>query len=170
MLQKLLSALFSFLWEWNEHLQQDLREQEKISACTTHQTVAQLGWMDSVCSPWTPSLWESLLSWPGWLPRCSVWPSASQLSPTQPNPTRFSSFSPFSFSCADIFILLLKLLRAHYLRGRNAALIVWWLQSLGPFFSVCNQPTLASCSETHDSSSTWTMSPPFSARNTQSRL
>lgn len=75
------------LWnrEWNEHLQQDLREQEKI---TTHQTVAQLGWMDSVCSPWTPSLWESLLSWPGWLPRCSVWPSASQLSPTQPNPVQ----------------------------------------------------------------------------------
>lgn len=41
----------------------------------------------------------------------------------QPSPTLF----PFSFLCADIFILLLKLLRAHYLRGRNVALIVWWL-------------------------------------------
>lgn len=36
---------------------------------------------------------------------------------------------PFSFPCTDIFILPLKLLGAHYLRGRNAALIVLWLRA-----------------------------------------
>lgn len=61
----------------------------------------------------------------------------------KPNPVQL--LFPFSFSCTDIFILLLKLLRAHYLRGRNVALIVWWLQCFGPFFSVCNQPARASC-------------------------
>lgn len=71
--------------------------------------------------------------------------AAALPSPTQPNPAQPSSFSHSSFSCPDIFIVLLKLLRAHYLRGRNVGLIVWWLQRLDPFFSLCNQPTLAGC-------------------------
>lgn len=87
----------------------------------------------------------------------------------KPNPVQL--LFPFSFSCADIFILLLKLLRAHYLRGRNVALIVWWLQCFGPFFSVCNQPARASClmpvwsregrRVTAPQHGPWTMSPSF---------
>lgn len=123
-------------------------------------------WMDSVCSLWTESLWESYFLDPAGCP--ITLSDHLRRSSAQPNPVQL--LFPFSFSCADIFILLLKLLRAHYLRGRNVALIVWWLQCLGPFFSVCNLPTLASCSERYDSSSTWTMSPLFRAPSTQSRL
>lgn len=85
----------------------------------------------------------SVALWPGLLPN----PLSDHLhcSSAQPNAVQPSSFSHSSFSCPDIFILLLKLLRAHYLRGRNAGLIVWWLQRLDPFFSLCNQPALASC-------------------------
>lgn len=108
----------------NEQTQQDPRELENSHAAQSNQTVAQLGSVPF-------AVYDR--------DRCGRVTFLTRLAPSdhlvtaQPNPIRSSSFSPhFSFSCVDIFILLLKLLRAHYLRGRNVALIVWWLQSFRP--------------------------------------
>lgn len=176
---RMLSALFSFLWVFFFYAYSgfSLKKGVKWASSTRplgagenqhshNRPNSSTAWMDSVCSLWTESLWESYFLDPAGCP--ITLSDHLRRSSAQPNPVQL--LFPFSFSCADIFILLLKLLRAHYLRGRNVALIVWWLQCLGPFFSVCNLPTLASCSERYDSSSTWTMSPLFRAPSTQSRL
>lgn len=114
-----------------------------LSWVKSDQAVAQSGYFFTLFGVANCSWRGSVTPWPGLLPN----PLSDHLrcSSAQPNAVQPSSFSHSSFSCPDIFILLLKLLRAHYLRGRNAGLIVWWLQRLDPFFSLCNQPTLASC-------------------------
>lgn len=77
-------------------------------------------WHSGGFSPWTSGESRSLR------------PSASQLSSTRRNPAQLLRHS--AFLTTDVFILPLKLLRAHYLRGRNAALTVWWLHAKAPSF------------------------------------
>lgn len=112
--------------EWNEQPQQGLGELERISARTTHQTVALGQILSALYERSRRGRVTSLTRLASPL-LCLTICVAAQPNPTQPNLVQL--LFPFSFSCADIFILLLKLLRAHYLRGRNVVLIVWWLHA-----------------------------------------
>ena len=149
---RMLSALFFILrlfilsmaplWkrEWNEQPQQGLGELEKISARTTDQTVAPLGWIFSLLSM-NGVGWQELLPWPGWLPHCSVWPSASQLSPTQSGSAPF----PILLFMRWHFYPPIKTFKGPLSKRKECCFNSVVAPCLGPFFSVCIHPTLASC-------------------------
>lgn len=163
--------------EWNVQPQQGLGELEKISARATDQTVA-LGWILS-------ALHERS--------RCGKVTSLTRLATlllflticvaAQPNPVRFSSF-PILLFMRWHFYPPIKTFKGPLSKRKECCFNSVVAPCLGPFFSVCNQPILASrCSpasaeqrgdrlpsETYDSSSARTMSPLFTAPSTQSRL
>lgn len=107
------------------------------------QTVA-LGWI-LPCSLWW-SQWGRAASLTSWLFHYTVWPSASQLSPTiaaQPNPIQFSSF-PIILSMHWHFYPPIKTFKGPLSKRKECCFNSVVAPCLGPFFSVCNQPTLAS--------------------------
>lgn len=96
-------------------------------------------WMDSVCSPRTQSVWMSYF-----LDRLA----APLLCLTicvaaQPNPIRCSSF-PILLSMRWHFYPPIKTFKGPLSKRKECCFNSVVVPCLGPFFSVCNQPTLAS--------------------------
>lgn len=146
---RMLSAVFSFLWlfmisvaplrkrEWNEQSQQGLWELEKISARTSDQTVA-LGWILSALYEWESagkSYFFDRLAAPSL--RLTIWVAA------QPSPIRLSSF-PILLSMRWHFYPPIKTFKGPLSKRKECCFNSVVAPCLGPFFSVCNQPTLAS--------------------------
>lgn len=127
--------------EWNEQPQQGLGELERISARTTHQTVA-LGQILSAL--YERSRRGRVTSLTRLASRCSVWPSVSQLSPTQPNPTQSGSAPfPILLFMRWHFYPPIKTFKGPLSKRKECCFNSVVAPCLGPFFSVCNQ--LASC-------------------------